>query len=130
LTAIGTFQMSRTVGGGTSFYFQEYLSPTMILSSISFFLLLNTFRTSCERPLDRSWRRKIMRIISQNTLGIYLFHMMVIYALQNGFFGFALNGNTLNSIVGVPLMVGLVLAICLAVLVPLKKVPILKRFLS
>jgi surface polysaccharide O-acyltransferase-like enzyme len=130
LTAIGTFQMSRTVGGGTSFYFQEYLSPTMILSSISFFLLLNTFRTSCERPLDRSWRRKIMRIISQNTLGIYLFHMMVIYALQNGFFGFALNGNTLNSIVGVPLMVGLVLAICLAVLVPLKKVPILKRFIS
>jgi surface polysaccharide O-acyltransferase-like enzyme len=71
-----------------------------------------------------------MRVISENTLGIYLFHMMVIYALQNGLFGFALNGNTLNSIVGVPLMVGLALMICLAVFVPLKKVPILKRLIG
>ncbi|MCL5877330.1 MAG: acyltransferase family protein [Candidatus Bathyarchaeota archaeon] len=130
LTAVGTFQMSRTVGGGTSYYFQEYLSPTMILSSISFFLLLNTFKTPCGQPVEHSWRKRIMRVISENTLGIYLFHMMVIYSLQNGFFGFALNGNTLNSIVGVPLMVGLVLAICLVVLVPLKKVPVLKRLIG
>jgi len=61
LTAIGTFQVSRTIGGGTSFYFQEYLSPTMILASISFFLLLNTFRAPIELAYAKpSWRRRIM----------------------------------------------------------------------
>lgn len=130
LTAIGTFQMSRTVGGGASFYFQEYLSPTMILSSISFFLLLNTYKTSNDQPTNQSWRRRIMRVISENTLGIYLFHMMVIYTLQNGLLGVTLNGNTLNSIVGVPLMAGLALAICLAVIVPLKKLPYVKKLIG
>ena len=131
LTAIGTFQVSRTIGGGTSFYFQEYLSPTMILASISFFLLLNTFRAPIELAYAKpSWRRRIMAAISENTLGIYLFHMMIIYTLQNGLLGVTLNGNTVNSIIGVPLMVAIVLLVCLAVLVPLKKVPVLKRLIG
>ena len=131
LTAIGTFQVSRTIGGGTSFYFQEYLSPTMILSSISFFLLLNTFRSPIEQAYAKgSWRRRLMAAISENTLGIYLFHMMIIYTLQNGLLGVTLNGNTVNSIIGVPLMVAIVLLVCLAVLVPLKKVPVLKRLIG
>ena len=71
-----------------------------------------------------------MRVISENTLGIYLFHMMVIYTLQNGLLGVTLNGNTLNSIVGVPLMAGLALAICLAVIVPLKKLPYVKKLIA
>jgi surface polysaccharide O-acyltransferase-like enzyme len=131
LTAIGTFQVSRTIGGGTSFYFQEYLSPTMILASISFFLLLNTFRAPIELAYAKpSWRRRIMAAISENTLGIYLFHMMIIYTLQNGLLGVTLNGNTVNSIIGIPLMVVIVLLVCLAVLVPLKKLPVLKRLIG
>ncbi len=131
LTAIGTFQVSRTIGGGTSFYFQEYLSPTMILASISFFLLLNTFKAPIEQAHEKpSRRRMIMAVISENTLGIYLFHMMIIYTLQNGLLGVTLNGNTVNSIIGIPLMVAIVLLLCLAVLVPLKKVPVLKRLIG
>lgn len=131
LTAIGTFQVSRTIGGGTSFYFQEYLSPTMILASISFFLLLNTFKAPIEQAHEKpSRRRMIMAVISENTLGIYLFHMMIIYTLQNGLLGVTLNGNTVNSIIGIPLMVAIVLLVCLAVLVPLKKVPVLKRLIG
>ncbi len=131
LTAIGTFQVSRTIGGGTSFYFQEYLSPTMILASISFFLLLNTFKAPIEQAYEKpSWRRRIMAVISENTLGIYLFHMMIIYTLQNGLLGVTLNGNTVNSIIGIPLMVAIVLLVCLAILVPLKKVPVLKRLIG
>ena len=131
LTALGTFQMSRTVGGGTSYYFQEYLSPTMILASVSFFLLLNSFKgTVVEAGYRVSWRRRLLAVISESTLAIYLFHMMVIYALQNGLLGITLNGNTVNSIIGVPLMVGIVLLISLAVIVPLRKVPVLKRLIG
>jgi surface polysaccharide O-acyltransferase-like enzyme len=71
-----------------------------------------------------------MAAISENTLGIYLFHMMIIYTLQNGLLGVTLNGNTINSIVGIPLMVAVVLLVCLAVFVPLKKVPVLKRLIG
>jgi surface polysaccharide O-acyltransferase-like enzyme len=128
LTVVATFQMARTVGGGETYFFQEYLSPTMILSSVAFFLLLNTVKEPVV-PIG-SWRQKIMATISANTLAIYLFHMMVIVALQNGYLGVTLNGNTLNSIVGVPLMAAITLAVSLAVIVPLKKVPVLRKLLG
>lgn len=131
LTAMGTYQISSTVGGGTSFYFQEYLSPTMILSSISFFLLLNTFSAPPELTFGKvSWRKRLIAAISASTLGIYLFHMMIIYTLQNGLLGITLNGDTVNSIIGVPLMAAVALIVSLAVLVPLKKVPIIKRLIG
>ena len=131
LTALGTFQLARTVGGGETYFFQEYLSPTMILSSVAFFLLLNTIKppavSASEAP---SWRKRLLAIISANTLAIYLFHMMVIVAFQNGYLGVTLNGNTLNSIVGVPLMALISLLICLAVIVPLKRVPVIKKLIG
>jgi surface polysaccharide O-acyltransferase-like enzyme len=69
-------------------------------------------------------------MISENTLPIFLFHMIVIYTLQQGLLGITLNGDVVNSIIGVPLMALLTLAICLAILVPLKKVPVLKRLIG
>lgn len=132
LTAIATYIMAMTVGGGQTFYFQEYLSPTMILASIPLFLLLNSFSKpqNQQKPSDSIWMKKVLRIISVNTLPIYLFHMMVIYILQNGLLGVTLNGNTMNSIIGVPLMTVITLLICLTVIVPLKKVPGLKRLIG
>jgi surface polysaccharide O-acyltransferase-like enzyme len=132
LTAIFTYFVAMNIGGGTTYFFQEYLSPTMILAAISFFLLLNSSSANSEEKTSHQPRiRKVLKVISDNTLPIFLFHMMVIYALQNGlFFGFTLNGNTVNSIVGVPLMAGLTLLICLAVIIPLKRVPIIKRLIG
>jgi len=131
LTALGTFQLARTVGGGETYFFQEYLSPTMILSSISFFLLLNTIKPP-KMPVSAlpSWRNRLLALISANTLAIYLFHMMIIVTLQNGYLGITLNGNTLNSIIGVPLMAAIALVICLAVIVPLKKVPVVNKLIG
>jgi surface polysaccharide O-acyltransferase-like enzyme len=103
----------------------------MILSSISFFLLLNTFKAPDQQANAKyPWVKRLMATISATTLGIYLFHMMIIYTLQNGLLGITLNGNTVNSIIGVPLMVAVVLLVCLVVLVPLKKVPYLKRLIG
>jgi surface polysaccharide O-acyltransferase-like enzyme len=131
LTAIGTYIIAMTEGGGTTYFFQEYISPTMILSAVPLFLLLNSYKPKPEVVGSKpSWWQRIMHLISENTLPIFLFHMIVIYTLQQGLLGFAVNGDVINSIFGVPLMALLTLAICLLILVPLKKVPMLKRLIG
>ncbi len=131
-TAIGTYFVAREIGGRTQFFFQEYVSPTTIIASIALFLLLCSFKTtmhthSATKPT--SWQR-FLHLISENTLAIFFFHLMVLYLLQNGYLGFTLNGNTVNSIVGVPLATALTLLISLAVIVPLKKIPFLKKLIG
>jgi surface polysaccharide O-acyltransferase-like enzyme len=132
LSALGTYIIAMSVGGGTTYFFQEYISPTMILAAVPFFLLLNSYtsKPSTTYVTKPSWTKRIMHVISENTLPIFLFQMMVIYTLQHGLLGVTLNGDVLNSIVGVPLMAGVTLAICLAVMVPLKKVPVIKKLVG
>jgi surface polysaccharide O-acyltransferase-like enzyme len=142
---IGTYVMSGTVGGARSWAFQEYLSPTMILASISLFLFLNTLKShgnaaALDQDIDpkelaalkshQSAGGKLLHLISENTLPIFLFHEMVLYSLQRGYLGITINGNTINSIIGIPLISVITLFICLAVLVPLKKIPVLKLLIG
>ena len=107
LSALGTYIIAMSVGGGTTYFFQEYVSPTMILAAVPFFLLLNSHKSKpATADVKPSWAKRIMHVISENTLPIFLFHMMVIYTLQHGLLGVTLNGDVVNSIVGVPLMAG------------------------
>jgi surface polysaccharide O-acyltransferase-like enzyme len=115
------------------YFFHEYSSPTIILASLPFFILLNSYA----RPKDTSqiekpsWKQRIMYTISENTLPLYLLHIIIIYLLQNGFFfGFRLYGNTVNSIIGVPIMTILTIVICLAIILPLKKIPGLRKLIG
>ncbi len=147
LTAIGTYAIAATVGGGETYFFQEYISPTMILASVMLFLLLNTIQAppltgngsaqkgimqkeATQKKIGNSNGKKLLGLISENTLPIFLFHIIILECLWRGYFGFTLNGNTVNSIIGVPLATVITLFICLAIIVPLKKVPVLKRLLG
>ncbi len=163
LTAIGTYVLAWTIGGGTMFFFQGYLSPTLILAAVALFLLLNTFPGSsvCKSagqavpaisassimqqnysapslgnpaiknsPEKQSNSTKLMRLISINTLPLYLFHVMVLETFQYGYLGFSINGNTINSIIGVPIMTVLVLFVSLAIILVMKKVPVLDKLIG
>ena len=133
LSAIATCLLAIYIGGGTQYFFQEYYSPTMILASVAFFILLNSYaKPQSPSQMEKlSWKQRIMRLISENTLPIYLLHMIVIYALQTGFFfGFTLTGDVVNSIIGVPIMTALTLALCLLIIVPLKKIPGLNKLIG
>ena len=125
-----------TMAEENTFWFQEYFSPTLIFASIMFYLLLTAKKspvlpaaisvpseTAKPKTTPPQMATSLLKVISENTLPIFLFHLMVLDALQRGYFGFYLNGNTVNSIIGVPLATVLTIAICLAVIVPLKKVP-------
>jgi surface polysaccharide O-acyltransferase-like enzyme len=131
LTVIGTYAIAATVGGTLTYAFQDYFSPTTILAAVMLFLLLNTVQAPSSQAF--AGHPKISRLlstISQNTLSIYLFHVMVIEAIQLGFLGFTLSSNTMNSIIEVPLISVITLFICLAVIVPLKKIPVVKRLIG
>ncbi len=131
LTVAGTYLMAATIGGTSTYFFQEYFSPTLILTTVVLFLLLNTFQApSNQAELSHPKIRRLLRIISENTLPIYLLHVMIIESIQRGYFGFEISNNTLNSIIGVPLISIVTLFICLAVIIPLKKIPLVKRLIG
>ena len=132
LTLIGTYIIAATIGGSHTYYFQDYFSPTIIIASAALFLLLNTIKA----PINQTGTRQskinwLLKQISQSTLAIFLFHVIVLETLQRGYlWGFTISGNNLNSIIEVPLMTAVTLLICLAVILPLRKVPIIKKLIG
>jgi surface polysaccharide O-acyltransferase-like enzyme len=132
LTVFGTYVIAATVGGSHTYYFQDYFSPTIILASTTLFLLLTSLKvpkTQAEAPHPKvNW---LLRQISQSTLAIFLFHVIVLETLQRGYlWGFTISGKTLNSIVEIPLVTAVTLLICLAVILPLRKVPVIKNLIG
>jgi hypothetical protein len=51
-------------------------------------------------------------------------------SLQNGYFGFAINGNVINQVIEVPILTFATLAICLAIIIPISKIPIVKKLVG
>lgn len=131
LTAVATYLLAASVGGEQMYFFQQYFSPTIILASSMLFLLLCTIKPSkATENLPSSKLNKLILTISQNTLPIFLFHIMLLESLQNDYFGFAINSNTINPIIEVPLMTVTVLFASLGIILLLKKVPYLSRMIG
>ena len=125
-TIIGTYLVVGTIGERFSQFFYDASSFSMIGASLALFLLLAAVPSNMvEKRFPRGSR--LLRLISQNTLAIYLFHIMVIEALQKGFFGFQISLATMNPVLEVPLITVVTLFICLGVLYPLKKIPLVKK---
>jgi hypothetical protein len=55
---------------------------------------------------------------------------MIIESIQRGYFGFAINRNTINPIIEVPLLTTITLFSSLAIILLLKKVPYLKKLID
>jgi surface polysaccharide O-acyltransferase-like enzyme len=131
LTAFGTYVLAATVGGEEMYFFQQYFSPTVILASVMVFLLLLTVRpSSVQKETRPSKVNKLVKTISQNTLPIFLLHVMILESIQSGYFGFTINRDLINPIIEVPLMTVIVLFISLAIILLLKKIPYLKKLIG
>jgi surface polysaccharide O-acyltransferase-like enzyme len=130
LTTLGTYVLAVT-GGAQMYFLQEYISPTVILTAVMMFLLLLTIkRPSVQQETSPSVGNKLIKVISENTLGIFFLHVIVLESFQNGYFGFAINRNTLNPIIEVPLMTVIVLFASLAIILLLKKIPYMDRLIG
>jgi surface polysaccharide O-acyltransferase-like enzyme len=128
-TIIGTYLIVGTIGERVSQFFYDASSFSMIGASVALFLLLAAVPSNMlEERFPRGSR--VLRLISQNTIPIYLFHMMVLEALQRGFFGFQISLSTINPVLEVPLITVVTLLICLGVIYPLKRMPVVKKLIG
>jgi surface polysaccharide O-acyltransferase-like enzyme len=128
-TIVGTYIVVGTLGESLSNFFYDASSFSIVISSIALFLLLTAI--PAESIANRFPRgNKVIRLISNNTLPIYLFHIMILEALQKGYLGVKISLTTLNPIIEIPAITIITLIICLAILIPLKKIPYVKRLIG
>lgn len=128
-TIIGTYLIVGTIGERVSHFFYDAASFSMIGASFALFLLLSAVPPNTLEELFPRGNR-LLRLISQSTIPIYLFHVMVLESLQKGFFGFQISLSTMNPVLEIPLITVITLLICLVVIYPLKKIPIVRRLIG
>jgi surface polysaccharide O-acyltransferase-like enzyme len=130
-TIAGTYGLAATVGGQEMYFFQQYFSPTVILTSVAAFLLLMTVKPPAPKADGKlAPAQKLIKLISVNTLGIFFIHVMIIESIELGYLGFSLNRTILNPIVEVPLLAAVVMFSSLGIIILLKKVPYLRRLVD
>ncbi|MDR0492297.1 MAG: acyltransferase family protein [Nitrososphaerota archaeon] len=131
LTVLSTYALTASGAGEGMYFFQAYLSPTVILASVmAFLLLLKVKPPSLQQKVNSNIFNKLIKKISENTFGIFFVHVIVIETIQRGYLGFMLNHEVLNPIIEVPLLVVITLFISLGILVLLKKIPGVDRLVA
>lgn len=129
LTVVNTWVMNFPLHPlGQDYYFFDYLAINVVMASIALYALLRRF------PADWPGKKhprigKIAGLISQQTLPIYLFHVMIIEGLAIGTFGFTLN-LAFMPIIEIPLVAVAILFLTLGLVLLMKKVPVLRRLIG
>jgi surface polysaccharide O-acyltransferase-like enzyme len=128
-TIVGTYFLISTLGERYSQFFLDASSFSVIIASVTLFLILAAIpQQTIETRFPRG--NKLLKVISENTLPIYLFQFIIIEALQKGYLGFKISVTTINPIIEIPLLTALTLLISLAIIVSLKKLPYVKRIIG
>ena len=128
-TIIGTYFVVGTIGARLGEFFYDFFSVNVIMASVALFLLLSAVPP---QKIESRFPRvnRVIHQISQNTLPIYLFHVIVLETLQKGYLGFKISLTTINPVLEIPLITVVTLFICLGLLIPLKKIPYLRRLIG
>ena len=131
LTAIATAILDLFLEGGAIYFYHEYSSPTIILTSLALFTLLLSYKPKNKLQTQKpSWKQHILHTISKNTLPIYFLHVIIIYILNYIFSNVSLTGTAIKAIINIPIITALTLGICLLIIMPLKKIPGLKKLIG
>ena len=128
-TIVGTYFLIGTMGEQYSQFFLDASSFSVIIASVTLFLILASIPNQTVENRFPNGNR-LLKLISQNTLPIYLFHVIVLETLQKGYLGFKISVTNMNPIIEIPLITLFTLLICLAIIVPLKKLPYVKRIIG
>ncbi len=114
VTAVGTFMALPTHGPNVRFYLYGYLSPSVVIMSLSAFVLF------LKMGSNKNWNY-CMRNLSMYTLGIYLIHPALIIVVES-FYAFF----WAQSALLIPLMAIIVYTLSYFVIAVCKKIPWLR----
>ena len=127
-TVVGDWIVTATAGQQFTGYFHNYMSATTILASAAVFSLL--LSATPTRLQSQGKISRVMHWVSQNTMGIYLIHIIVLVALTYRVFGIFLNSLTYLPLIDVPIYTALVFVISAALVFALKKIPYVKKLIG
>jgi surface polysaccharide O-acyltransferase-like enzyme len=129
-TIIGSWLMVYPFhSAGQYFFFAYTLSANVIITSVAIFMLLSKYPSDWptkKHPI----LKKIVQAISQNTLPIFLIHVLILESLNKGFFGFQLSLTVISPIIEIPLASAATLLISLGIVLAMKKVPVLRKLIG
>jgi surface polysaccharide O-acyltransferase-like enzyme len=128
-TIVGTYIVVGTMGEQYSQFFYDAYSFSMIGASTALFLILAAVSPN-RMAKHFPYGNRLLHLISQNTIPIYMLHVMVLEALQKGFFGFQISLATIPPALEIPLITTVTLLICLSVIYPLKKIRFVKKLIG
>jgi surface polysaccharide O-acyltransferase-like enzyme len=127
-TVLGDWVVTGTAGQQYTGYFHNYMSATTIIASVAIFFLL--LKATPNRLQSHCKISRVMHWVSQNTLDIYLIHIIVLVALTNRVFGVFLNTLTYIPLIDVPIYTVLVFVISAFLVFMLKKIPYVKKLIG
>jgi surface polysaccharide O-acyltransferase-like enzyme len=128
-TIIGTYLIVGSIGEKFGAFFYDASSFSIIIASAALFLILLAIPNQALQARLPILGR-LLHLISVNTLPIFLLHVIVLESLQRGYLGFTISITSMNPIIEIPLLTVLTLLISLTVIVPLKKLPYVKRIIG
>ncbi len=128
-TIVGTYIITGTLGERQGQLFSDPCSICVITASVTLFLILSTLLSA--QPKSQTPRiSRVSHQISQNTLPIYLLHIIVLETFQKGYLGFKISLLTLDPAIGIPLVTVATLFICLGIIYALKKIPYIGKIIG
>jgi surface polysaccharide O-acyltransferase-like enzyme len=125
VTIFGTYLLLRQKGQYDP-YFYDYLSPNVILMSLSAYFLLRWL------PYERIYQklprlRGIVAILCTTSFGVYMVHVLLLSVLKGGRLGFVLNGSSIAPGLGILLTFLLVMPVSIAIVYTMQRIPVLKH---
>jgi surface polysaccharide O-acyltransferase-like enzyme len=128
LTAAWTMAATARLTGGEEMNVALYAydRPNVLVMSVALFVLLTQAQPA-------AWASRhprilgIIRAVAATSFGVYLFHPLLIDVLGSGVLGFRLTAATIPPLVGIPLYSMAVLAVSVALMLVLRRIPFLGR---
>ena len=129
-TIFGVWLMTYPLSSlGQNNYFLGYLTVNVIAGSAALFLILLKFKPDWPGTSHTATRR-VIQAISNNTLPIFLFHIVILETFERGLLGFKISFTNLNPIVEIPLLAALTFFITFGLILLMRKVPVLKKLIG
>ncbi len=125
---LGDWMLEATMGESATGFFHGYLSFNMIIGTAAIFFLLLSVPPS--RIQSHAKTNRVIHWISQNTLSIYLIHIVFLETFTAGYLGFYLNRFTWNLAVDIPIFVLIVFGCSAGTVFLLKKIPYVSKVIG